>query len=200
MGFIMQNKSKPIVKKSGYVYAVIFSNDLIKVGRSRLNPEGRISTHLSQARLRGENVRVSQEYISEKTFFSKEIEASLICHMAGQCEKLNREWFLANDGFKFSELVAFASGEIHRHSLIDCVEPTSDADADYLIDAIDAHFAKKEQDPHRSVDDEPNRPILDEMKRAWASLGVSIARGDRVDIPINQLKDLLDDAQFTGID
>ena len=196
----MQNKSNPIVKKSGYVYAVIFSNNLIKVGRSYLNPEGRIRAHLTQAKLRGKNVGVSQEHISEKTFFSEEIEASLISHMAGQCERLNREWFLANDGFEFSELVAFASSEIHKCSLVNCVEPVSDNDSDYIIDAIDAHFGKKEREIDRPLDEKPNCPILDEMKQVWARLGVAIAKGDRVDIPINQLKTLLDDAQFTGID
>ena len=196
----MQDKSKPIVKKSGYVYAVIFSNNLIKVGRSYRNPEGRIRSHLSQAKLRGKNVRVSQQYISEKTFFSEEIEVSLIIHMSGQGERLNREWFLANAGFNFSELVVFASGEIHKCSLIDCVEPISDDGFDYFLDALDEHFAKKEQENNHSLDDKPKRPILDEMKQVWASLGVSIARGDRVDIPINQLKTLLDDAQFSGVD
>src|SRR5690554_988243 len=119
MVFIMQNESKPIVKKSGYVYAVIFSNNLIKVGRSYRDPEGRIRAHLSRAKLRGKGVEVSQKYVGEKTFFSEEIEASLINYMSGQGERLNSEWFLVNERFKFSELVAFASGEIRWHSHID---------------------------------------------------------------------------------
>lgn len=194
----MQNESKPIVKKSGYVYAVIFSNDLIKVGRSYRDPEGRIRTHLANARLREKGVKVSQKYVGEKTFFSKEIEASLINYMSGQGERLNSEWFLANERFKFSELVAFATGEILGHSHIDCVEPIADYDS--VLAALDAHFAKKEQDVHHSVDDKPERPILEEMTLAWVRLGAAIANGERVDVPINQLKALLDDAQLTGIE
>lgn len=200
MGFIMQNESKPVVKKSGYVYAVIFSNNLVKVGRSYRDPEGRIRTHLSRAKLRGKGVEVSKKYVGEKTFFSKEIEASLINYMSGQGERLNSEWFLVNEGFKFSELVAFASGEILWHSHIDCVEPIVDCDSCPVLAALDAHFDKKEQEVHHSVDEKPERPILEEMKRAWVRLGVSIANGERVDVPINQLKALLDDAQITGIE
>lgn len=200
MAFIMQNESKPVVKKSGYVYAVIFSNNLVKVGRSYQNPEGRIKIHLSHAKLSGKGVEVSQEYVGEKTFFSKEIETTLINYMSGQAERLNREWFLANESFKFSELVAFTSGEILSHSHIDCVEQIVDYNSCPILAALDACFDKKEQDVHHSVDDNPERPMLEEMKRAWVRLGVSIANGERVDVPINQLKALLDDAQLTGIE
>lgn len=200
MVFIMQNEAKPIFKKSGYVYAVIFSNNLVKVGRSWQDPEGRIRIHLSNARLRGEGVEVSQKYVGEETFFSKEIEASLINYMSGQGERLNSEWFLVNEGFKFSELVAFASGEILRHSHIDCVEPTVDDYSSSIVAALDAHFYGKEQEVHNSVDEKPECPILEEIKRVWVRLGVSIVNGERVDVQINQLKALLDDAQLTGVE
>lgn len=200
MVFIMQNESKPIFKKSGYVYAVIFSNNLIKVGRSYQDPEGRIRTHLSHANLRGKGVEVSQKYVGEKTFFSEDIEASLINYMSGQGERLNREWFLANEGFKFSELVAFATGEILRHSHIDCVEPIADLDSCTILAGLDAHFGKKEQETHLCLGDEPEHPILEEIKLVWARLGMAIANRERVDVPINQLKALLDDAQLTGIE
>lgn len=200
MVLIMQNQSKPIVKKSGYVYAVIFSNNMIKVGRSDHDPEGRIRTHFTTARLFGKSVEVSQKYVGEKTFFSKEIEASLINYMSGQGERLNSEWFLVNDGFKFSELVDFASSEILWHSHIDCVELGVDYDRCPVLVALHERLYKKGQEVHYSVDDEPERPILEEMKRVWVSLGVSIANGERVDVPINQLKALLDNAQLTGIE
>lgn len=197
---IMKNESKPIVKKTGYVYAVIFSNNLIKVGRSYRDPEGRIRNHLANARLHGKDVEVSQKYVGGKTFFSKEIEASLINYMSGQGERINSEWFLANERFKFSELVAFTSSEILRHLHIDCVEPSANYDSCHVLASIDARLGKKEQEVHHPVDDKPERPILEEMKLVWVRLGASIAKGERVDVPINQLKALLDDAQLTGID
>lgn len=76
----------------------------------------------------------------------------------------------------------------------------SSRDIEQMLKALNANFGKKEQDVHHSVDDKPERPILEEMKRAWVMLGVSIANGERVDVPINQLKALLDDAQLTGIE
>ena len=45
-----------------------------------------------------------------------------------------------------------------------------------------------------------DKSIAEQIKDAHADLGVAISKGERVDVPINELKRLLDIAQTTGME
>lgn len=82
----------------GYVYAVAFG-ELLKVGYSANNPQGRIAAHTSFAK----NVLgldVSRVFVSESHYKPRATESVLIksCSALYQSASFGKEWFIAHDG------------------------------------------------------------------------------------------------------
>ena len=91
--------------KIGYVYAILMSDGMVKVGRSSKSVSSRIKSHALTAKLRGVSIQKTVE--SGKLMDSRAAEKFLrnLC-LSSSADVIAREWFMGADFDEIEDIFA----------------------------------------------------------------------------------------------
>lgn len=111
------------MKRSGFVYAVLFSDGWVKVGRGK-NPEIRIASHVNLSAMR--NAAEEKRFISGRIIGHVKAELEIINFCLANGERAyGREWF---KGIDFSKLESFMADSFSGDSEDDLASHSIAAD------------------------------------------------------------------------